>query len=500
MYVVNYGKVYIGKVLPLCITMYLKNARQQTVYTFKYFTPHEDMLNDRHNFGSNKVDAVDDIEDTEEIMKKHRHMKSFLDQDTNTFARIRKRLSTLTLSTAYRKGIESPLIVPPIKDTRHVQRRINSISSRDDTDRKHGGHGLSKVRVNSRSSFLSDDKEFRTTRAPVLAVTRHRASETAALNKVTESYVTLNQNPELFSRHIKLRDKESGKTYRSDSPKSFKSNESSGKIHMGLIESLDLNERLSDLEKIKARYSNDEFINSLTLYKMRGHDRCFNHDGSTEHIRRGTVLAPLDQSRASSKLTWESGYAIDDFQSPRFTHNSLSEWEIDTSSTLAQNVEAKNKTSTSNLSSLLKPRTPVKRKKSVDFDMEPKDLLEMSGMKTPSTHSETFGKEKELKSILKKKKKSNHMKEKSRDALSAEDEFLMNDSYCWKFHLPKIHSPVQTRRPKPSSSFNRKMYHYGDGISHEFEEVICTYGNCRQNSIIREKSLTRDQSFQSSKV
>lgn len=465
------------------------------MYKFKYFTPDMNSLRNRKNTVNHNedYDETDDDENTIDVMKKHRHMRSFLDQDSNTFARIRKRLSTLTLNTAYRKGLETPLNVPPAKDSRTPRRRINSISSRDETERKHCDQAPSKARVNSRSSFLSDDKEFRIHRAPYLAVTRNRASETDAVKKLGENFVTPNQDPELFSRHIKLRDKESlEKMSRSTSPKSFKSTESTGKVHLGLIESLDLNERLSDLDKIKARYSNDEFINSLALYKMRGHDRCFNHEGHSEHVRRGTVLAPLDPSRASSKLTWESGYGVDDFLSPRFNTS-----ESDT------NYEHKTEAKHMDVSpaSRFKPQTPVKRKKSVEFDMEPKDLVELSGMKTPSTHSEVIGKEKELKSILKRTKRDARPNEKSQHS-STDDEFLTNERYRWKFQLPKIHSPVQNRRPKPSNSFKRKMYHFGDGISREFEQVICTYGNCRQNSIIREKSHTKEQSLvrDSSKV
>lgn len=477
--------------------MYLKHANLDGVYKLKYFTPVPDntlgtetFLN--HEFGE---DVIKHDTGVEEMPRKHRNMKSFLQPDNNAFARIRKRLSTLSLNTAYRQGLESPLVTPSFSDNRSTPRRVSSISSRDSADRKHGiAHKLAKTRGTSRNSFLSDDLE--NVRSTGNAGHRSRASETAALSKFTEHVLTPRQNPDLFSRQIKLREnKESGKSSRSTSPKSCRSIESTGKVHLGLIESLDLNETLSDVEKLKARYSNDEFMNSLTLYKLRGHDRCFNYNGHSEHVRRGTVLYPLEPAReparASSNLTWESGCSLDPSLSPRL--NTKPDLET---STRPVNVNQRKETRVANSDTVVDTQASVKRKKSVDFDMELRDSQEFVA-KSPLSQVEVLGKERELKSILKRSKGKYKIndKDKGRDIPNQDDEFLKNENYHWRFHLPKLRSPVQSRRQKPTNAFQRKMYHFGEGVSREFEQVICTYGNCRQSSIIREKSLTRDQSF-----
>lgn len=476
--------------------MYLQHANQHAVYKLKYFSPDLDAVHPREPYlNLRDIELEDDmnLHGLSPTPRKRRNMKSFLEADSNTFARIRKRLSTLSLDTDYRKGgQESPLNAPPSKDFRHPPRRVNSLGSKDLSDRR---QLQSKQRVTSRSSFHSDDKEYRK-KGISIGTSRNKASEIIGLEKLNDNILTPQKNPEMFSKHIKLRDKEADKFSRSTSPKSFRSNDSSGKVHLGLIESLDLNERLNDVEKIKARYSNDEFMNSLSLYKLRGHDRCFHPEGLTEHVRRGTILEPPEPPRVSSKLTWESGYAIDEFTSPRDSVFSKTDW----------GVEAKHKTDVkpagTNLHNSLEI-TPSKRKKSVEFDMEIKQMPENCVPKTPSTAAESAGKEKELKSILKRSKRDKTaQKSGERDIGNDNDDFLRNDSYRWKFHLPKIHSPIQNRRTQPSNSFKRKMYHFGDGVSKEFEQVINTYGNCRQNSVIREKSFTKDRSFvkESSKV
>lgn len=477
--------------------MYLQHASLDAVYKLKYFTPVPDNTLGKETFLNH--DLGEDVKKhgtgVEEMPRKRRSMKSFLEPDNNAFARIRKRLSTLSLNTAYRQGLESPLITP-FSDNRSTPRRVSSISSRDSLDRKHGGgHKLAKTRGTSRNSFLSEDLE--NVRLTGNAGPRSRASETAALNKFNEHVLTPRQNPDLFSRQIKLREnKESGKSSRSTSPKSCRSIESTGKVHLGLIESLDLNETLSDVEKLKARYSNDEFMNSLTLYKLRGHDRCFNHNGHSEHVRRGTVLYPLEPAReparAGSNLTWESGCSIDPSLSPRLSTKP----DLETG-TRPVNVNQRKEIRVADSDTVAETQVSVKRKKSVDFDMELRDSHESHVAKSPLSQIEILGKERELKSILKrsKGKYKTSDKDKDPDIPNQDDEFLKNESYHWRFHLPKLRSPVQNRRQKPTNAFQRKMYHFGEGVSREFEQVICTYGNCRQSSIIRDKSLPRDQSF-----
>lgn len=477
--------------------MYFQHTAKPTEYKFKYFTP------DPSVFKSTLLNHGDEsgISESKETIKRRKNVHSFLEPDVNEFEEIRNRLNTLSLNTGYKKGPEPPIISPPFRREMKVQpKRISSISSRETLERAHDPVLLSKPRIHSRSSFLSDDKELRHSKRQA-TLAKNRASETAALNKLNENILTPGQNPELFSRQIKLKDKSeraSGKiaSTRSSSPKSVKSIDSSGKIHLGLIDSLDLNEKLSDVEKIKERYSNNAFMHSLTLYKLRGHDRCLKHDGTSDHVPRGTRISSPEGSRVSSKMSADSAYAINSVISPRLGErflaslNSRWQWEPDKSH-INNQIEAKNK-------ELHNRTTQVKRKKSVGFNMETKEHVVENNQKDVTQSSPSHEQSiKEIKSILKRSNNEAAQAEKDNMACNTEDDFLVNESYHWKYQLPKIRSPVQSLRARPPISFRRKMYHFGDGVSDEFEQVISKYGNCRQGSWIRDQSFARDSSFTS---
>ncbi|KAH3863871.1 hypothetical protein DPMN_026876 [Dreissena polymorpha] len=447
------------------------------VCKLKYFTSGDGKGPLLHNDDSNSESSstqLPRVQRPEVSNRRLKSTKSFLDNDERTFANIRNRLSSLSLSTSYRKPHESTFSdrsIPP--------RRITSISSRDLNERN---SQLGKPpRLHSRTSFLSDDKEFREARRSTSSTQRTRASETAALNKLNENLLTQRQNPELFSRQIKIKDSGDNESQRSSSPRSVKSVESSGKIHFGLIESLDLNEKLNDVEKIKERYSNDEFMNSLTLYKLRGHDRCWHPSGMSEHIPRGTRLdghETFERPINRMPYSWDSGYAINSIESPRASlpvYVPTTKWEPDKSHVNNQ-IEAK-------------PKTPVQRKKNVAFHAKHQEITEDELISNPPTSPTRDNRE--LKSILK-RVNSEHNARTNKELES--DEFLANETYRWNLQLPKIRSPVTTLR-KPPLPFKRKMYQYGNGISREFEQVISRYGNCRQSSIIRDLSLTKDHSL-----
>ena len=458
--------------------MYLQHSENPVVYKLKYFTPDTNVSQGTMSTHRDKGGSTDSLD----TALKKRTNRSFLEPDESSFARIRNRLSTLSLSTAYKSDHEGPVISPPFQRERKLPpRRISSISSRDT---------LEKGRLNSRASFYSDSKELQNARRN-FQLPHHRASETAALRKLNENYLTPGQNPELFSRQIRLKDKSRNDTTRSSSPKSMKSTDSSGKIHLGLIESLDLNEKLSDVEKIKERYSNNTFMNSLSLYKLRGHDRCLKNTGYSEHIPRGTRI-PSPEAPPGSKLSSESAYAINSVISPRLVHTKW-QWEPEKSHMTFQ-TDSKHKTIHSS-----DRKTPVKRKKSVGFNMTPKEhsVHESEQLPPPSASDESIVKE--VKSILKRSNKDSCNTENLKPDTNNDDEFIVNESHHWKYHLPKIRSPVNHFRAKPPLSFQRKMYHFGDGISTEFEQVISKYGNCRQSSWIREHSLVKDSGV-SSKV
>lgn len=485
--------------------MYLQHPADPTVDKLRYFGPDAKPLNEAVLSGAEDVTGANQRSDTSK-----KGVKPSLASSEETFSEIRQRLSTLSLNTGYHKDLQAPLISPPFqRDLKKLPpRRISSISSRDTYERRNEGFSLTKPRLNSRSSFLSDDKEIRRAKKS-LSLPRNRASETDALNKLNVNILTPGQNPELFSRQIKSRDKPSERSTgvsnssRCSSPKSVRSSDSSGKIHLGLIESLDLNEKLHDLEKIKERYSNNAFMNSLMLYKLRGHDKCFRCSGFTEHIPRGTRLHSPEPMRTSSKYSQaaDSAYAINSIVSPRLSDKLLphlrqrKDWEPEKSHVHNQ-IELRQNPAAIKASGR---KTPRKRKKSVGFDMEPKHLNPSDSIDSLTTpRQDSTSTEKELRSILKRTDIQkveidvNKHEEKNYD-----DEFVVNESYLWKYHLPKIQSPVHSKRGRVPMSFRRKMYQFGDGVSNEFEQVISKYGNCRQGSWIRDHSIVRDHSFTS---
>lgn len=439
-------------------------------------------------------------------------MKKFLEPNDTTFSQIRKRLSDLTLNTDYKRSSDAFKPPPVFHERRNPPRRISSINSRDTENRYENelfkpNHLLydsyaRKDRINSRTSFLSDENEYRYARRQ-FNLYKKRASESDALSKLNENILTPRQNPELFSRQIKLKDKPHDHS-RSESPKSLKSTESTGKIHLGLIESLDLNEKLNDVEKIKERYSNDHFINSLALYKLRGHDRCLYNDGlGSDHIPRGTRLLSPDSlvfdTRGSSRLSHGSNTTLNSVLSPRhdikfrMTHAGSKDW-IQEESCPDNIIQTKPKPHG------IPKQKPFKKRKSVGFDMNHKEIVDTdkeNATSPPSRASKSSSKE--PRSILKRTTSEEaHVppegEQKSRELDSKTEEFLANASFRWRFQLPKIHSPVASLKHHPSIPFRKKMYHFGDGISREFEAVINSYGNCRQPSMIRDTSFNRDTS------
>ena len=440
-------------------------------------------------------------------------MKNFLEPNDQTFSQIRKRLSAMTLNVDYKRSADTFKPPPVFQERKNPPRRISSINSKDTEDRYQSelfkpNHLLydsysRKDRIHSRASFLSDENEYRQARKKLNMY--KRASESEALLKLNENILTPRQNPELFSRQIKLRDK-TDEHARSESPKSLKSTDSTGKIHLGLIETLDLNEKLNDVERIKERYSNDQFIHSLALYKLRGHDRCLYNDGlGSDHIPRGTRLMSPDSTnldtRGSSRLSQESSTTINTILSPRhdikfrMTHAG-SNWVQDESHPDSM-IRAQPKP----YGAPRHIRKPFKKRKSVGFDMNHKEIVDPSpeNLGPPPSRASKASSVKEPKSILKRNNNPEvpvvtETEQKSLELDTKNEEFLVNANYRWRFHLPRINSPLATVRHQPSIPFRKKMYHFGDGVSREFETVINRYGNCRQRSIIRDSSLNRDVS------
>ena len=440
-------------------------------------------------------------------------MKKFLEPNDQTFSQIRKRLSDITLNVDYKRSTDTFKPPPVFQERKIPPRRISSISSRDTEDRYQTelfkpNHLLydsdcRKDKIHSRASFLSDENEYRQARKKLNMY--KRASETDALSKLGENILTPRQNPELFSRQIRLRDKPD-EYVRSESPKSLKSTDSTGKIHLGLIETLDLNEKLSDVERIKERYSNDQFIHSLALYKLRGHDRCLYNDGlGSDHVPRGTRLMSPDSmvfdTRGSSRLSQESSTTVNSILSPRqdikfrMTHAG-SNWVQDESHPDSM-IRAKPKPYGA-------PRNigkPFKKRKSVGFDMNHQEIEHPSPdrLGPPPSRASKASSSTEPKSILKRNNNTevplaSETMKKTLELETRNEEYLANVDYRWRFHLPRINSPVATLRHQPSVPFRKKMYHFGDGISREFESVINRYGNCRQPSVIRDASFNRDSS------
>ena len=454
-----------------------------------------------------KVTGVEIFKDPQ-TGKRKPPMKQFLEPNDATFAKIRKRISEMTLKVDYKRAYEAFRPPPVFQERKYPTRRVSSINSKNTEDRYqiepvkphplHESHSNRLDRLNSRASFFSDDNEFRHVRK-TYNIYATRASETDALSKLSENILTPRQNPELFSRQIRLKDKPDIHA-RSDSPKS---SESTGKVHLGLIESLDLNEKLEDLDRIKERYSSDEFMNSLSLYKLRGHDRCLYNDGlGSDHIPRGTRLMSPDTRDSSSRLSLESSTTITSVLSPRYdikfrlTHAPNKEWNQDDSQP-GSPIQAHPRPYGA-------PRPKgkqSKKRKSVGFDMNPKEIIDENASKfsspSPRSSRTSF---REPKSILKRVTNQDIptpslAAQKSQELDSRDEEFLTNANFRWRFQLPKIHSPVAPARQRPPSiAFRKKMYHFGDGISREFEAVINNYGNCRQPSMVKDKSFHRDTS------
>ena len=460
-----------------------------------------------------EVTGVEIFKNSARPSKKKPPMKKFLEPNDQTFSQIRKRLSAMTLNVDYKRSADTFKPPPVFQERKNPPRRISSLSSRDTEDRYQTDlfkpnhllydSDIRKDKVQSRASFLSDENEYRQARKKLNIY--KRASESDALSKLGENILTPRQNPELFSRQIRLRDN-SDEHVRSESPKSLKSTDSTGRIHLGLIENLDLNETLNDVERIKERYSNDQFIHSLALYKLRGHDRCLYNDGlGSDHVPRGTRLVSPDSmvydTRGSSRLSQESSTTINSILSPRhdikfrMTHAG-NNW-VQEDSHPDSIIQAKPKPYGA-------PRNigrPFKKRKSVGFDMNHQEIEHPSPdrLGPPPSRASKSSSNTEPKSILKRNNntEANLASETEKKALELEtrnEDYLANAGYRWRFHLPRINSPVATLRHQPSIPFRKKMYHFGDGISSEFETVINRYGNCRQPSVIRDSSFHRDSS------
>lgn len=489
---------------------------KKPIYKLKFFVPNKEEM---PTTVPPEVTGVKIFKDPQKAERKH-VMKQFLEPSDTTFSQIRKRLSAMKLNVEYKRNAEAfrpnaeAFRPPPVFQERKPPRRISSINSKDTDDRYQNelfkpNHLLydnhaRKDRLNSRASFLSDDNEYRNARKN-LNLYRNRASESDALSKLNENILTPRQNPELFSRQIKLNGKVDDHG-RSESPKSLKSTDSTGKVHLGLIESLDLNEKLNDVERIKERYSSDQFMNSLTLYKLRGHDRCFYNDGlGSDHIPRGTrLMSPdsmLPDTRGSSRLSLESSTTVNSLLSPRLdikfrlTHAGNKNWSQEESRPDSR-IQATPKPHGAPRSN----RKPLNKRKSVGFDMNHKEIVDQGtdNLISPPSRASRIS-SKEPKSILKKGAAQDELVpsdaiKKSHELDTKDEEFLANANYRWRLHLPKIHSPVASLRHHPSIPFRKKMYHFGEGISSEFEAVINRYGNCRQPSMIRDRSIHRDAS------
>ncbi|KAL4240550.1 hypothetical protein ACF0H5_001342 [Mactra antiquata] len=469
--------------------MYLQHPVQPPKFRLRYFSPDSSVtkgtrLNHEEKTNDNQPQNADSEEKT----------KSFLDSNEKTFAEIRQRLSTLTLNTDY-KGQDKSIIHPPFQrdKSRRPPKRISSIGSHDTADRIYENH----TRIQSRASIQSDNREYRPSRRGH-PLPLHRAGETAALHKLNENILTPGQNPELFSRQIKMSGERPDRYYansiisRSSSPKSVRSVDSSGKVHLGLIESLDLNEKLNDVEKIKERYSKDSFIHSLAMYKLRGHDKCLRQTGMSEHIPRGTKLNPIDDSRQGSRLLSDSMYSIPNAVSPRLEDKTKplfvrsSKWEPD-KSYFRNHIEVQSRNSASG------NKFQTKIKKSVGFAAEHEELNEEELQDRSLPPSSRDSPVKEPKSILKRTGSQSTNRDSVNMENNQDDEFIVDENYHWKYKLPKIRSPVQSLRARPPMSFRKKMYHFGDGVSEEFDQVISKYGNCRQSSWVREHSYVREK-------
>ena len=470
--------------------MYLQESIQPIVYRFKYCNSREH--GNTNGPGNSDEPSEKTLKDADLDHKNRTQVKSFLEPDENTFANIRKKLSTLSLTTEYKKESFAPS--PMFNERKYARRRISSLGPRDTISKKvkeRRRKGLS-----SRESFYSDDHEYRFLHPSEFDPFRN----TNETSKLTEGIITPRHHPELFTQQIK--DLEKSKPTRVTSPKSSRSIDSSGKVHLGLIETLDLTEQLDDVEKIKQRYSSDYFTKSLNMYKARGHDRCFNRSGMTEHIPRGTRLFSPDSMRPGSKLSYESAQTMSSISTPyssrstnvRLTPMVLPHHYLQDGNPLHvqgfQQAPLKLEESENNPPEKKEPKKV--RRKSVGFNMVQTEVHGNDGASSNAS-SPREGANRELKSILKKKpalSKTKWVEIQEQEG----DEFHANPNYYWKFHLPRLQSPAPAAKVRQATQFRKKMYHYGQGISDEFEEVINRYGNCRQNSMVRDPSIIREPS------
>lgn len=464
--------------------MYLHVNAKQPIYKLRYFTS-ESAKHFNEPILIHDLIGDQSSESLKHEMQQKINNKHVFVPDEKTFANIRNRLSNLSLHTNYKGSADES---QKIKERQPHLRRISSISSRDTLERYADPFGCGQTRLHSRSSFMSDDREFRISKKKT-NTRKNRASEMAALSKLNESFLTPRQNPELFLRRIQLKDKTNG-SLRSLSPQSTRSVDSLGKVHLGLLDCLDLKEKLHDVEKIKERYSSDAFLNSLSLYKLRGHEKClFNGNANSDNMSKGKRICSPDRSVIAAKTTTdESMYIMNNVLSPRLGTDTLmtsfhinKDWEPNKSH-MHDNVKAE---------PISNRHTSTKRKKSVEFNMQPSEINEDELISKPPPPSGEISL-KQLKSILK-RSNTEHLTNKQYILDDHNDTFVADESYRWKFQLPAIRSPVFSKKPHALASFKKKMYHYGNGVSQEFDHVITNYGNCRQASMIRDQSLQVEQ-------
>ncbi|KAL3876688.1 hypothetical protein ACJMK2_034492 [Sinanodonta woodiana] len=424
--------------------------------------------------------------------KQMEQMQNFLDADPDaTFSQIRKRLQKLTLNVDYSKGLANLQGVPvqdkklrfkhhiPLPQIGHRYTDQMTTGKYQYALRSNGPNDGERVKINSYSSRYSDTSSSSTSSTPrTETIGSYRSSNTNTTSPLLD----------MTGQKIRLRDRLN--VSQQSTPRSEKYFE--GRAHFGLIDSLDLREKLKDVNKIKERYSKEEFLHSLSHYKLRGHERCFDVESKQlEYIQKESkFLAPVTPNpllseenvalleRKHNLVRLEEGCVMENV--PKETGDGK---RIKSPRTIKSNIEIK---VTEPLApSRISMHTVPKRRK-VEFDMTPRVLqaLESSVM------------QKELKPILKRKEKQ-----------SLEDNGLVfsrqnkagSPTKRDMLHLPRISDsmtpPPGVRKEPPPVTFRNNIYPLGFPGSNEFESVIDRYGNCRQNSTVWDTNIVRDSSM-----
>ncbi|KAK3601872.1 hypothetical protein CHS0354_041805 [Potamilus streckersoni] len=418
-------------------------------------------------------------------------MQSFLEAGSDaTFSQIRKRLQKLTLNVDYSKGLANLQGIPVHdKKPRFKHQTPHPQIGHRDTDqmttgkyhyalRSNGQNDGERVRINSYSSRYSDTSSSSTSSTP----------GTETIGSYRSSYT--NTSSPLFDmkgQKIRLRDRLN--VSQQGTPRSEKQFE--GRAHFGLIDSLDLREKLKDVNKIKERYSKEEFLHSLSHYKLRGHDRCFDLESKQlEYIQKRTkFLAPITPNtmlseenlalleRKNSSVRLEGAYEMENVpEEPGYGKRTKSP------RTIKSNIEIK---FTEPLAPSRVSMHTVPKRRKVEFDLTPRRLEAIDSVT-----------QKELKPILKRKEKESLEEE---GLLFSGQKNAFSPTKIDVLHLPRIsdsmiHSPGVRKEP-PSVMFRKKIYPLGFPGSDEFESVIDRYGNCRQNSMVQDTNIVRDTSM-----